>query len=137
LWSLRYYPFFTGYIIYTSKIVALTIGADTKWVDNVLSHYGLAGVEQGRRGVERRLNDDALLALALCRVLAKELGVPVAAAIRIAERVVSGRSTSDIHEIAPGVQLQFSLAEIERGLRDRLHDSVESVAHVRRGRPRK
>ena len=102
-------------------------------MDNVLSHYSVAGVEQGTRGVERRLNDDALLALALCRILAKELGVPLASAIRIATDAVRERSGSSV--VAHGVELRFSLAELERRLRDRVSDAVESVAHVRRGRP--
>jgi hypothetical protein len=121
---------------YTVRTAALTIGAATKWVDNVLSHYKIDGVEQGTRGVERRLNDDALLALALCRIASSELGVPLANAVAIAQSVVADRETSGgTHVVAPSVFLQFSLTEIEGRLRQRLSDATEAVAHIRRGRP--
>jgi len=118
------------------RVAALTVGASTKWVDNVLSHYDVAGVTQGVRGVERQLNDDALIALALCRLLSQKLGVPLAKAVAISNEVVSARAISDgTYTVAPGVTLRFELAEIERGIRDRVGDAIESVAHVRRGRP--
>ncbi len=128
-----------GYILphsYTVRTAALAIGADTKWVDNVLSHHVVAGVEQGTRGVERRLNDDALIALALCRILCKQLGVPTSTAVGIANEIVADRSLAQAtYSAAPGVAIQFSLSEIERSVRDRLGDASEATAHVRRGRP--
>ena len=112
------------------------IGADSKWVDNVLSHYAVTGVEQGTRGLERRLNDDALLALALCRMLSKQLGVPTATAVAVANEIVADRSLSHAsYAAAPGMTVQFALLEIERSVRDRLSDATEATAHVRRGRP--
>ena len=118
------------------RITALTVGANAKWVDNVLSHYSVVGVEQGTRGVARQLSDDAILALAVCRLLASELGVPLANAVSIANKVVLDRSVgSGRFDPAPELSLQFSLDAIERRVRARLADAAESVAHVRRGRP--
>lgn len=107
-----------------------------KWVDNVLSHYSVIGVEQGTRGVERRLTQEAILALAMCRMLARDLGVPLATAVGIANQVVGSREFGGgTFAVAPGLALQFSMDDLERTVLASLSDATESVAHVRRGRP--
>jgi hypothetical protein len=123
---------------YNVRITALTLGVTAKWVDNVMSHYSVLGVEHGTRGIERKVGDDTLLALAICRILSSELGVPLANAVSIANRVASSRREAlGNFEAAAGLKLQFSLDDIERRIRSRLPDAIESAAHVRRGRPRR
>jgi hypothetical protein len=120
---------------YNVRIAALTVGETTKWVDNVLSHNSVVGVEQGRQGVGRRLSDDSLLSLTICKILARQLGVPLATAVEIANQIVATREARRDHVVAPGISIEFSLPEIERAMRARLADAVESVVTVRRGRP--
>jgi hypothetical protein len=108
----------------------------SKWVDNVLSHYPVVGVRQGTRGVARKIDQRGLLALELCKILSKELGVPLANAVAIANDIVNSRSSSvEEYRVAPGVVLQFSLEAVESDLFTRVRDASESVAVVRRGRP--
>ncbi|MEK7401662.1 MAG: hypothetical protein AABZ80_04785 [Gemmatimonadota bacterium] len=110
----------------------------TKWIDNVLSHFVVVGVEQGTKGVERQLNGEAVLAISLCRLLSSELGVPLATAVSIGNHIVRTRTDADgKYEVAPGFSLQFSLTDIERQLHARLGDASESAPHVRRGRPQR
>jgi hypothetical protein len=56
--------------------------------------------------------------------------------VGIANEIVADRSRAQAnYAVAPGVTVQFSLADIERSVRDRLADATEATAHVRRGRP--
>jgi len=69
-------------------------------------------------------------------MLTKQLGVPTATAVAIANEVVANRSLPQAsYAAAPGMTVQFALLEIERSVRDRLSDATEATAHVRRGRP--
>jgi hypothetical protein len=69
-------------------------------------------------------------------MLCKQLGVPTATAVSIANEVVADRALAHVsYSAAPGISVQFALSEIERSVRDRLGDATEATAHVRRGRP--
>ena len=48
---------------YTVAASAFTLGVNTKWLDNVLSHHRVDGVFQQRQGISRRLTPAALLTL--------------------------------------------------------------------------
>ena len=114
------------------RVAALAIDAPIKWIDNVLSHHELGGVSRTTHGVARRLSDNGLLTLALCRMLTTHAGIPIGRAAWIANSAVAsgGRVT-----LAPGVALDVSLEEMRRWLRTRAVDAAEAVSHVRRGRP--
>ena len=119
---------------YSVRVAALALDVPVKWIDNVLSHHELVGVSRTTHGVPRRLDDNALLALALCRTLAAETGMPIARAASLARDIVeSGGRVA----IGPGVALDVALDDVRRGLRARAIDAAEAVFHVRRGRPRR
>ncbi|HEX7938248.1 MAG TPA: hypothetical protein VF483_04600 [Gemmatimonadaceae bacterium] len=121
---------------YSVKTVALTVGADVKWLDNLLSHFSVVGVDRAGRGLERRISDTAITSVAICRMLSEELGIALGKAVSIANEIAAGRAANDSRFIAaPGLILHFSLDEIDRRVQARLADAVEAVAHVRRGRP--
>lgn len=123
---------------YTAKLVALTIGVQAKWLDNLLSHHDLPGVSRGAQGLERRITDEGLLAIEAVRILVAELGVPIARAVSIARIALAGRTSSEMRFVAePSVSVLFALPEIEHRLRDRIIEAGESVARVPRGRPRR
>lgn len=118
------------------RVAAIVLDAPVKWVDNVLSHHELPGVVRAERGVARRIDDAGLLALALCRLLSGELGVPLARAVVLAAGAVTARESSAGHiAVSPGLSLHLALDAIEHRLRSRIPDAIEAVAHVRRGRP--
>lgn len=120
---------------YSVRLVALTTGVDNRWLDNLLSRHSLPGTSRQRRGVERRINDEGLMAIELVRVLNLELGVSVAAAAAIAVRMLAPQSAGTFRT-ASGLTLTLPLAELETRLRARLLDALEFVARVPRGRPR-
>lgn len=120
----------------SGRAAAIVVDAPLKWVDNVLSHHDLPGVVRANRGVARQIDDAGLLALALCRLLSTQLGVPLALAAVIARDAVTSRAAKAGRlEIAPGLTVNLALDDIERGIRSRIDDASEAVAHVRRGRP--
>jgi hypothetical protein len=111
------------------------LGVTAKWVDNVVSEIQLPGVVRLRRGVERRIGDDGLLALALCLVLRDELGIPTVRAARLAGDVVSKPRESRDEYRTRRLSLRFKLADLEREIHERMRDAADAVAQVRRGRP--
>lgn len=123
---------------YNARLVALTIGVPDKWLDNLLSHHDLPGVTRSRQGVERRISDEGLLAIELCRILAKELGIPVTQAAVIVRSSLPRRESAELRfTTASGVQLLLPVASIEHRLRERTLEAVEAVARIPRGRPRR
>ena len=121
---------------YDVRLVALTIGEKLKWVDNLLSQHVLPGVTRSRQGVQRRITDGGLLAIELTRMLSTEAGVSIARAAEIASIAVNSRAGTEMQvPLQSGLTLVFHVSAIERRLRERVAEAIESSAHVRRGRP--
>lgn len=121
---------------YDVRLVALTIGATLKWVDNLLSQHELPGVTRGRQGVQRRITDEGLLAIELTRMLTVEARIPVGRAIEIARAAIRSRLEADMQvRLAGDLTFVFQAPAIEQRLRRRLAEAIESSARVRRGRP--
>ena len=122
---------------YSSKLIALAVGVTANWLDNLLSKHVLPGVSRGRQGIERRINDDGLLAAELCRILNLELGVSLENAAEIARSAIEARidGGDTRHITSSGLLLLFPIRGIEQRLHQRMLDATESVARVRRGRP--
>lgn len=122
--------------LYSSRLVALTTGLSEKWLDNLLSHFEVCGVTRGRQGVGREITDDGLLAIEVTRILVAEVGASLETAVELANRSIrSGTRTEARIATASGVTIVFHLASVEQRLREQMVHAVESVAHVRRGRP--
>ena len=120
---------------YSVRLAALTTGVDSKWIDNLVSRHDLPGISRLRRGVERRISDDGLLAIELVRILNLELGVSTTAAVSIAATMMAPH-TGGQFRTASGLTVQLPLGELEARLRARLGEALEFVARVPRGRPR-
>ena len=120
------------------RSVALAIGASAKWVDNALSHHRIPGVSRRARGVQRELDETAVLVLALTRFLAVDLGVPIALGSKIAGEIAGAVDEHVVlhrRALPSGLILEVPVAAIARQTRARLVDAVEAVAHIKRGRP--
>ena len=120
--------------IYTITTAALTLGTSMKWLDNVLSHNRVSGVAQQRQGVSRRLTVEGLVGLAVAILLVRELGLPVAKAIAVAENLAK----NDGRYVAPqGLMLTLDLPSFRGDLLERLENAVEIAPVPKRGRPHK
>src|SRR6266550_7980746 len=120
--------------IYTITTAALTLGTSMKWLDNVLSHNRVSGVAQQRQGVSRRLTVEGLVGLAVAILLVRELGLPIAKAIAVAENLAK----NDGRYVAPqGLMLTLDLPSFRGDLLERLENAVEIAPVPKRGRPHK
>ena len=122
---------------YSVRLVALTLDCDPKWIDNLLSHHAVPGVHRGRRGLERRLSDDAIVIIEATRMLSSELGLPLSKAIALAVAAARERGAS-AYGVArtSGISIALPLADIEARVRHRIVDAIEALGRIRRGRPR-
>ena len=122
---------------YSIRLVALTLGVQIKWLDNLLSHFSISGVARSRQGVCREVSHLGLVRIEVVRSLNEEFGIPLAKAVAIAETIVGADLGEGVAYAQPsGLTLSIPVAAIERRLRDRLLDAIDAVAHLRRGRPK-
>jgi hypothetical protein len=119
--------------LYHVEIARHAAGADPKWVDNLLSHFSVPGVESARQGVARRITLSGVYHVALIRRLNRELGVSVSSAVALASRLLASDSART--SVAPGLELHIDRSALERDVDRRVSESVESSSRPRRGRP--
>src|SRR4051812_44871641 len=119
---------------YHVDIATFAAGCDRKWVDNLLSHFTLPGVESARQGVARRLSIDAIQTVVLVRALASDTGLSVDRALTTATSLLAssdGRMTGD----TPWLALQIDRAAFHAEVDRRVAAAVEAVVPRKRGRP--
>jgi hypothetical protein len=117
---------------YTVGTAALALDVPAKWLDNVLSHFELAGVVQKHQGIARKVSLEGVLQLALALALISDLGIPTATALRLADTM---RETSGQHRTPSGITIGLDVSSIRAGLETRLAQAVEIAPLPRRGRP--
>jgi hypothetical protein len=120
--------------VYTIATAALTLGTSMKWLDNVLSHNRVSGVAQQRQGVSRRLTVEGLVGLAVAILLVRELGLPIAKAIAVAENLAKNEGR---YIASQGLMLTLNLSSFRADLLERLENAVEIAPVPKRGRPHK
>lgn len=120
---------------YSVAVVSLTAQAPTKWTDNLLSQHSVPGVAHRERGVARGVSWNALVRIALIRMLSQELGCGVREALQLAAALLDG-SPGPL-QISSFLTLRFDRVALEATLQDRLKEAIESAPRPRRGRPRR
>jgi len=120
-------------IFYHVDIARFAAEADQKWVDNLLSHFDIPGVENSRQGMARRISADAIHHIALVRILNRELGIPTAKAVLLATDLLS--SPGAHVAIQHTVEISVDTARFRRHVDAAIAEAVESIAPPRRGRP--
>ncbi len=121
--------------LYNTSTVATAIGVTNKWLDNLLSHNHIPGVQSASQGVSRRLSLAAVTQIALTKDLVDLLNVPVATAVRVASTMLTdpdGKSLGD----SP-IRITMDLDEFRSGVLESLARAVELAPTRRRGRPPK
>ena len=117
---------------YTVAVAALALDVDPKWIDNVLSHHHIKGVERKRQGIQRRIPPESLLTLAGARHLVDALGLPISRAIELVEKAGTSAGRA---EASPLLQIELDLTTVANEVNERLADAVEGAAYKPRGRP--
>jgi len=119
--------------LYHVEIARHAADAEHKWVDNLLSHFDIPGVESRCQGVARRISLDGIHHVALIRRLNRELRIPVAAAVSVACRLLA--SHSDRETAGSVIVLHLDRAALKHEIDRRVNEAVEVSAPARRGRP--
>jgi len=119
--------------VYDIAVAALAIDAPRKWTDNVLSQHVVPDVVSARQGVARRIPYQGLLRLAIIRQLHTELGMGVATAVEITNRLLDSGQPPVLS--VGQVSLAIDLVALRRALDQRLAAALETVPSRRRGRP--
>ena len=118
---------------YHVDIARFAAGADTKWVDNLLSKFSVPGVEGARQGLARRISADGIYHIALIRALNRDLGISVPQAVPLAARLLSAEDGRVL--LGDELQLQLDGIRFRAALDASIAEGVESLAPARRGRP--
>lgn len=121
---------------YDVRVVALTLGVDVKWLDNLLSHHAVPGCVGARQGIKRRITDHGLRAIAAVRLLGTELGIPVGRALELIRRSMLDGEQFQLRSNS-GIVIELPWSDIERDLQARLIDALQAAPRVARGRPRR
>jgi len=118
--------------LYTSAAAAIALGVPPKWLDNLLSHNEIYGVDSTSQGVQRRLATSTIEIVAVTRDLAN-LGIPIARAVTMATSLVTGAHG----QLAAGETVVISVdrAAVQSNVSTRLAHAVEVAPNRRRGRP--
>lgn len=117
---------------YHVEIAALVADVDQKWVDNLLSHFELPGVDSARQGVARRISQSGLEHIALVRRLSHEVGLPLSRAVALARRLLA--SPAGQVGVANGILIAIDRGRFESELAARTDTAAETTAPARRGR---
>ena len=116
---------------YTVAATAVTLRMPLKWVDNVLSHHSIPGVKRGRQGLSRRLAPQSILSLEIALRISRALRIPMAQALELSSRLLSGAAA----DVGHGITLSIDLESIRDDLHERMAHAVEIAPSPRRGRP--
>ena len=116
---------------YTVVTAAVALSVDYKWLDNLLSHHLVPGVQQARQGVTRTIPLPSLRIIAIALELIAELQVPLPLALAWATRLAGPENPVTAQHIAVGVRAD----EMDVWLLERLAYAVEVAPTPRRGRP--
>jgi hypothetical protein len=117
---------------YHVEIAALIAGTGPKWIDNLLSHFELPGVESARQGVARRISLDGLRHISLVKRLTHDLGVPISRAVDLAARLLADPNSQV--DASESLRLGLDRSGFDAELADRVAEAVETTAPARRGR---
>ena len=116
---------------YTTSAVAHTLGKPAKWLDNILTHHEVQGVEHARQGIRRKLSHDAITTLYVAKILMDALGAPANLALSVAGQL---RAWS-VLTLASGLTLTIDHSALAAELDERVLTAVQAEPPRARGRP--
>lgn len=121
--------------LYNTATAASALNVSAKWLDNILSHNDLDGVQSESQGVSRRLSLASITALSLTKDLAMNLDISQASALRLATRVLA--QPTGVLEFSTGFRMSVDIGALRAATLARLARAVEVAPTPRRGRPPK
>ena len=120
--------------LYNTSSTASAIGVTDKWLDNLLSHNKIEGVQQARQGVARRLSLEAVLIITVTRSLMEAFSIPAPRAIALANDLMTASTGSVV--FPPAVSLVLDIPTLRAMVIDQLMHAIEITPTRPRGRPK-
>lgn len=121
--------------LYNTATAATAINVTPKWLDNLLSHNKIDGLQGDTQGVARKLSLQSITIIALAKELIDALDLRAPAAIKLAAMFLD--SAAGEVTISPQLHLRFDTAAFRAEVLARLSRAVEIAPSPRRGRPPK
>ena len=120
---------------YNTATVASALGVTPKWLDNLLSHNDLDGLQRASQGVSRRLSFATVTILSLATELIDALGIKTPAAIELAAQLLNS-STGELI-VSPRLHFRVQADTLRSDVLNSLARAVEIAPSPKRGRPSK
>ncbi len=118
----------------SSNAAAHVLGVDGRLLDNILARQARSLLRAGRRGKARRIEFATLERLAVALILDRDLDIPVARGLRLAEEIL--RSPREVElSVGPLTTLRFDIAQLHRALEAAIAETLEEFVPPQRGRP--
>jgi hypothetical protein len=121
--------------LYNTATAAAALDVNQKWLDNILSHNDLDGVQSDTQGISRRLSVASIIALSLAKELIDGLEINSSAALRLATRILSAPTGGVV--VSSRLRIVVDLDSLRADTLGRLERAVEIAPTPRRGRPPK
>jgi len=121
--------------LYNTATAAAALDVTPKWLDNLLSHNDIHGLQPESQGVSRRLSLSTITILSLAKELIDTLELTVPAALRVATRIVASPASELI--ISTRLRVTLEPDALKADVLARLVRAVEIAPTPRRGRPPK
>lgn len=115
----------------TTRTAAVALDLTERRLANILSRYPVRSLQRGQRGQARRIPLQTVEYLAVTLEIEALLGIPLAAALKLADRTLENSG----HLETPTAWLNVDLESIRHTVLSRLATAVEEVVPPRRGRP--
>ena len=119
--------------LYNIASTSAALSIPLKWLDNLLSHNKIDGVEQARQGVKRRLSIEAVAVVEISYRMVEATSMPIGQAVALAERLIW--SPGNVVKIADIVTMSINREALEKALLHELELAVEVTPAPARGRP--
>ena len=119
--------------LYNVASTSSALGIPQKWLDNLLSHNKIEGVEQARQGVKRRLSIEAVSVVAISYQMVEAMGIPIGKAVSLAEQLIW--SPDGAITIADTITVRIDRARLQQEIIHALEQVVEVIPTPARGRP--
>lgn len=119
--------------LYNTASTANALNVAQKWIDNLLSHNKLPGVQQDRQGVQRKVSLEAVMTISIAKTLMDNAGLATPAALGLAERLVA--SPNGIVAISNDLTISINLSTVRQTTLDQLSHAIEFTPLPTRGRP--
>jgi hypothetical protein len=121
--------------LYNTATAAVALKVPPKWLDNLLSHNHIDGLQNETQGVARRLSVEAVAFLMVARELIDQMELSVPAALRTARRLIDAPEGN--LALSPRLHMTLDASALRADVLARLRRAVETAPAPRRGRPPK